>query len=175
MSIIVKCLGAGAVVGGAYMLGHCYCKSLSEKERFAGKLEEGLRFLEGRIAITEKMLSDVMKECGDKFFEDTDRNVFEEFSERLLKGQEVSQAWQEAVENMKYPSGERPEKEIEVLLKLEHAFSLSDLERYSRGFNEAAEAIKKIREEAEQKRRKEGSAAVKISLCGALAAVLVLW
>ena len=174
MSIVVKCIGAGAIIGGAYILGNCFNKELREKERFDSGLEQGLRFLEGRIAITEKMLSDVMKEAGDKFF-GGEKNVFNDFSKGLLKGGEASETWRGAVEKMTYPGGGVPERERECLLKLEHAFTLSDVERYSENFIAAAEEMKGIRLEVEAKRKKEGSAAIKICLCGALAAVLVIW
>ena len=174
MSIVVKCIGAGAIIGGAYILGNCFNKELREKERFDSGLEQGLRFLEGRIAITEKMLSDVMKEAGDKFF-GGEKNVFNDFLEGLLKGGEASETWRGAVEKMTYPGGGVPEREMECLLKLEYAFTLSDVERYSENFNAAAEEMKGIRLEVEAKRKKEGSAAIKICLCGALAAVLVIW
>jgi hypothetical protein len=78
-------MGAAAIVGGAYILGNCFNKELKEKEEFASALEQGLRFLQGRIAITEKMLYEVMRETGEKVFKGKE-NVFSSFADKLSEG-----------------------------------------------------------------------------------------
>ncbi len=173
--ILLKCVGAGALVAGAILASRVYKKELYEHERLPCALEQALRFLEGRIALSEKMLSDVMKECSERFFEENQDNVFGEFSKRLARGEELGKAWRESVETMKYADGTEPIKEKECLLRLETAFSLSDVERYSGSFIQAADEMKSLWLQAEKKRHKDGDTAMKLGLCFALAAVLVLW
>ncbi len=173
--LVLKCLGAGAVAAGCFLLGRAYKRELSGRELLDGRLERGLRFLEGRIALSEKMLSDVMGECSEKFFEGSEDNVFGNFSKRLAKGQALESAWKESVGEMKLSGGEVPKREQECLMRLEGAFALSDVERYSGSFNMAAEEMKTFREEAEVKRAKEGDLAMKLMICGAAAMIMLLW
>lgn len=175
--LILKCVGTGAIIAGAFTAARIYRKGLADKETVLGAVEQGLRFLEGRIALSEKMLCDVCRECGTKFFEGKESNLFSIFAKKLSSGSDAGRAWRESVTELKKGGCGTGlgDEEAECLLRLETAFTLSDVSRYSDSFNHAADEIKQMREQAECKRKKDGDTAMKLSLCGALAAVLLLW
>lgn len=171
MVLLVKCAGAGAVLGGAILAGRTYGAALCRREKLLEKIGQGLRFLEGRIALSEEMLSDGMQECSEKFFpEERGRDLFGLFSARLAGGSEIGTAWRECVRAG--TEGVLGEEEQACLLRLETAFSLSDVERYSEHFRIAADEIRTFREKAADRYKKEGGLAVR--LCAGLAAALIL-
>lgn len=176
MMLLIKCIAAGAIVGGALLGGRTYKSDLSGREAALCGLEQGLRFLEGRIALSEKMLSDVMKECSEKFFsgkESRGGDIFGIFASKLAQGEDIVLSWRESVDML--GKNDIGEEAADCLRRLETAFTLSDIERYSESLIAAADEIKSIREKAAEKCKKDGGIAVKLCLGAAAVAVLVLW
>ena len=174
MELLLKCIGAGAILGGALLAGRTYGTGLCRKETLLGQIEQGLRFLEGRIALSEEMLSDVMQECSEKFFpKENGRDLFGLFSVRLARGAEIGAVWRECVRES--TEGVLGEEEAACLLRLETAFSLSDVERYSENFRIAADELRAFREKASEKYKKDGGIAMKLCAGAAAAIILLLW
>lgn len=174
MVLLLKCIGAGAILGGALLAGRTYSTGLGGREDLLGKIEQGLRFLEGRIALSEEMLSDVMQECSEKFFPKENRqDLFGLFSVRIARGEEIGSVWRACVRET--AAGVLGEEETACLLRLETAFSLSDVERYSEHFRIAADELRGFREKASDKYKKDGGIAMKLCAGAAAAVVLLLW
>lgn len=169
----LKISGVGLVIGGAGLFGKQYGRHLSRRVAIIEATLKTLRMIREKILHENELLEVCMASCG-KMYPLPEGNLFEGFAGCIDEGKDTVQHWKNYVTQYFTKNGIHDTTLLQGLCDLGEAFVQVSTDSLISSIDATCALLSDELIEAEERKKKEGALAWKISLAvGVLLAVVL--
>ena len=177
MYLIIKIIGSFLVLAGGFLAGHKISRQYKKRSRILKQMQEALKYADDAIAIENTLLDEVLKSCGEKFFDkDSVIDLWTRASENLkTEFGSFENAWAKACEDYFEDTQCLTEKDKECITGIGLAIGLANTQRQTAHVTATLQRLQGLEKESLSVEEKEGKNAVKIALAMAAAVIVILF
>lgn len=177
MYFVIKITGAALVIVGALLIGKKVKDQYKKKCKFLKEMQEALKYADDLISIENTLLDDVLKSCGEKYFENEKGNDIWTRANENLKREfgSFENAWIKACDEYFESSPCLDEKDKGCIREIGKAIGIANTQRQNDHVRSKIQKLQELEKVALEKEEKEGKNAIKIALAISVAIVVILF
>lgn len=175
--IAVKIVGAIMILISGYMFGKHIKDDMEKRTNVISYMNRALAYIDNKIIIENAYLEDVLIKCSEEIYKQIDiPQPFSSASEIILDSkQNIVEAWEISTKKLYDENDFIKAEEKEYITQVGNCLSLADKDRQSEGLKAIMDSLEKIEKKADEKAKKDGKMAMKISMiCAVLLIILVI-
>lgn len=177
MYLMIKAAGAVLVIVGSLLIGKKVKDQYKKRRKILKQMQDALKYADDLISIENTLLDDVLKNCGEKYFEEEKGNDVWTRANTNLKREfgSFENAWVKSCNEYFEISPCLDDKDKECILEIGKAIGIANTQRQNDHVRSKIQKLQELEKKALEKEEKEGKNAIKIALAISVAIIVILF